>query len=213
MLTTLFQYDSEGNARQWSVEVNGDQYRFVTGIVGGALVESGWTTAKPKNIGKGNETTGEQQALNEAKSAWTKKKKTGYAETLDASGTTYFDPMLAHPYDPKRLVGEELVCVQPKLDGIRCIARKDGLWSRKGERFVAVPHVWEEIKHLFEENPDLVLDGELYNHELKHNFNKITSCVKKKKPTEEDLEVNKIVQFHVGELVTARGGRPMIELR
>ena len=69
MLTTLFQYDTEGHARQWSVEVSADQYRFVTGVVGGSLVESSWTTAKPKNVGRGNETTGEQQALNEAKSA------------------------------------------------------------------------------------------------------------------------------------------------
>ena len=35
---------------------------------------------------------------------------------------------------------------------------------------------------MFADYPNTILDGELYNHELKENFNKITSLVRKQKP-------------------------------
>ena len=47
-------------------------------------------------------------------------------------------------------------------------------------------------------NPNVVLDGELYNHDLKDNFEKIVSLVRKTKPTAADLEESKqLVQYHV----------------
>ena len=45
--------------------------------------------------------------------------------------------------------------------------------------------------------PDVILDGELYNHDLKDDFEKIISLVRKTKPTDEDrVESSEIVQFH-----------------
>lgn len=44
------------------------------------------------------------------------------------------------------------------------------------------------VNAIFDEFPDIILDGELYNHELKSDFNRICSLVKKTKPTAEDLE-------------------------
>ena len=80
----------------------------------------------------------------------------------------------------------------------RAICTKDGLWTRNGEPIVRAPHIFEQIKHIFVEKPDLILDGELYNHDLKNDFNKIVSCVKKQKPTKEDLEVSaKNIQYWV----------------
>ena len=47
----------------------------------------------------------------------------------------------------------------------------------------------------------MTLDGELYNHELKDDFNKITSLVRKMKSTDEDIEEAKnLVQYHVYDL-------------
>ena len=44
----------------------------------------------------------------------------------------------------------------------------------------------------------MILDGELYNHELKSDFNKITSLVRKVKPSEEErIECEELVQYHV----------------
>jgi DNA ligase 1 len=49
---------------------------------------------------------------------------------------------------------------------------------------------------------DVILDGELYNHDLKNDFEKIISLVRKTKPTEEDrLESTQMVQFHCYDIV------------
>jgi DNA ligase-1 len=93
---------------------------------------------------------------------------------------------------------ENRVLCQPKLDGIRCIARADGLWTRAGKEIVSCPHIMEALTTYFDENPDDILDGELYNHELKADFNKITSLVRKTKPTKEDIEeCAEKVQYHI----------------
>ena len=43
-----------------------------------------------------------------------------------------------------------------------------------------------------------MLDGELYNHALKNDFEKIISLVRKQKPTEQDArEAENLVQYHV----------------
>jgi hypothetical protein len=48
----------------------------------------------------------------------------------------------------------------------------------------------------------LYLDGELYNHDLKNDFEKIISLVRKTKPTEEDrLESAQMVQFHCYDII------------
>jgi len=69
--------------------------------------------------------------------------------------------------------------VQPKLDGVRCILNAGELTTRAGKPIVSCPHLAKEY---------YLLDGELYNHELKEDFNKIISLVRKTKPTKEDIE-------------------------
>ena len=88
--------------------------------------------------------------------------------------------------------------IQPKLDGVRCIIRKDGAFSRNGKSFKNVEHILEELKPLFDYAPELILDGELYNHDLKEDFNKIISLVRKtKRITDEDRrESRRMIQFH-----------------
>ena len=54
------------------------------------------------------------------------------------------------------------------------------------------------LKPFFKQHPDVVLDGELYNHKLKNDFEKIISLVRKQKPTEEDRRnAQHLIQFHV----------------
>ena len=107
-------------------------------------------------------------------------------------------PMLAHKTDPKRIdFDKNDYYIQPKLDGIRCYITKDGMFSRNHKDIVAAPHIFEELTEFFETNPEVILDGELYNHELKHNFSKIVSLVRKTKPSEEALEESReMVEFH-----------------
>ena len=87
--------------------------------------------------------------------------------------------------------------VQPKLDGIRCYINKDGAFSRNHKEFKNVDHILAELQPLFAYAPELTLDGELYNHELKEDFNKIVSLVRKQTPTgEQKEEARELIQFH-----------------
>lgn len=70
-------------------------------------------------------------------------------------------PMLALDYDPERL--STTFYVQPKLDGIRCIATNNTMYSRKWKPITSMLHIREELKQL---SPDITLDGELYCHGL-----------------------------------------------
>jgi len=109
--------------------------------------------------------------------------------------TTTFNVMLAHPYGNKEFDKDSFI--QPKLDGIRCYITKDGAFSRNHKEFKTLDHIKKELKPLFKTYPDIIVDGELYNHQLKDNFNKIISLVRKQKPTKEDLkEAVKYIQFH-----------------
>ena len=107
-------------------------------------------------------------------------------------------PMLAHKYDEKRIDWSEPVYIQPKLDGVRCLFTKDGAYSRTGKKFMNLAHIELALISFFKQNPDVVLDGELYNHKLKNDFEKIISLVRKQKPTADDrLNAQHLVQFHV----------------
>ena len=197
---TLYKQDSKGNLREWYVEVDGDKYRTVAGIAGGSQVISSWKTAKPKNVGRSNATTGEEQAIAEVEAKYTKKLDGEYHKTKKGSqtGAKFYKPMLADKWENRKDKIEYPVFVQPKLDGIRCIVNKDGMWSRQGKPIISAPHIRAELDDLFVKDPDLVLDGELYNHDYHDDFNKIVSLVKKTKPKAEDLELSKTeVEYHV----------------
>jgi len=49
---------------------------------------------------------------------------------------------------------------------------------------------------VFVEKPDLVLDGELYNHKYRHLLNRISGLVRKTKLTDEEIEEGSVLQFH-----------------
>jgi DNA ligase-1 len=111
-------------------------------------------------------------------------------------------PMLAYKVDKKPVDWSEKVYIQPKLDGVRCVITLDEkenirCFSRTGKEFHNLDHIKDSLKSWFEFNDDVILDGELYNHDLRDDFEKIISLVRKQKPTKSDkLEAKKLVQFH-----------------
>lgn len=201
----LFKYDSKGKVRVWKADIaftsdNEAALRVVSGLLDGKRVTSDWKICKPKNLGKANATTALEQAQLEVKALYQKQKDSGYGETLeDSLNFDKFKPMLAQGYDADSLdFDKDKVFSQPKLDGIRCVARRDGLWTREGKEIVSCPHIYESLLPYFEMSPNAILDGELYNHELKDDFNKITSLVRKTKPVDKDYaESENLVQYHV----------------
>ena len=107
-------------------------------------------------------------------------------------------PMLAHKFDDGRVDWSKPVYIQPKLDGVRCLLTKDGGFSRTGKKFMNLAHIELALIPFFKKHPDIVLDGELYNHKLKRDFEKIISLVRKQKPTTDDRrDAQHLVQFHV----------------
>ena len=111
---------------------------------------------------------------------------------------TQMKAMLAHKFDKSRVDWNQAVYIQPKLDGVRCLFTKDGAYSRNHKQFMNVRHIEMALKPFFDQHPDVILDGELYNHKLKRDFEKIISLVRKQKPTDTDrLDAQHLVQFHV----------------
>ena len=111
-------------------------------------------------------------------------------------------PMLAYKVDKKPVDWSENVYIQPKLDGVRCVIKLGDnnevqAFSRTGKPWLNIAHITNSLHYFFTQNPDIILDGELYNHDLRDDFNKIISLVRKTKPTPSDrAEASNLVQFH-----------------
>jgi DNA ligase-1 len=113
----------------------------------------------------------------------------------------YFEPMLASKWEDSKDKITYPIFSQPKLDGIRCIVTKDGMFSRNGKPIISAPHIRESLSEVFEVYPELILDGELYADKFANDFNKIVSLVKKTKPTDADLkESKKNIQYWIYDL-------------
>lgn len=199
MHTKLYKIDTKGKTRVWWMEIEGQRYRTCAGLLDGKIVESAWTEATPKNVGRANETTAAEQAVLEVEAEYKYQEyQGGYSRDINNMGSSYFEPMLAQKYEAFVKKPVWPVYAQPKLDGVRCIAKKDGLFSREGKPFVSVPHIHRILQKFWDINPDLIFDGELYNHQLRDNFNQIISLVKKQKPTQLDLiQAEETVEYHV----------------
>lgn len=181
-LPVLYSRTSTGAVQQWEIQIQDNKYRMISGQTDGKAVSSEWTVCESKNVGRANETTGEEQALSEAQSKWDKKAKTGYYENVkDIDKEAFTEPMLAKVYADRKHKISFPVWSDIKYNGMRCIVKYSGMWSRKGEKILSAPHIYTETRHLFEKHHDLILDGELYNHEYRHQLNKLMEIVRRTK--------------------------------
>jgi len=201
-LQTIYKKTKTGATQEWSIEIEGNKYRTQSGQVGGVISTNEWTVCFGKNIGRANSTTDDEQALAEAVAKRTKKLESGYFEDINnINEQQYFEPMLASKWEDSKDKIKYPIYSQPKLDGIRCIVTKDGMFSRNGKPIISAPHIFESLKPLFETNPQLIFDGELYADKFANDFNKIVSLVKRTKPTDEDLtESKKNIQYWIYDL-------------
>jgi DNA ligase-1 len=201
-LETIYKKTKTGATQEWTIEVSDNKYRTHSGQVGGQITTNAWTVVYGKNTGKANGTTDIEQALKEAIAKRTKKLESGYFESItNIDEKQYFEPMLAAKWEDYKDKIQYPIYSQPKLDGIRCIVTKDGMFSRNGKPILSAPHIKESLQSIFDENPDLILDGELYADKFANDFNKIVSLVKKTKPTDADLaESKKNIDYHIYDL-------------
>ena len=118
-------------------------------------------------------------------------------------------PMLAYPVSAKPIDYSKPVFIQPKLDGVRCLIQCDNgqitAYSRTGKVWKNIDHILFNLKPFFHWNPSVVLDGELYNHDFKDDFEQIISMVRKTKPTDEARAKSaENVQFHCYDVVNKK---------
>lgn len=204
---TLYKKDKKGKVRQWTIEHDDVSYWTISGIYpNGKMTKTAPTYVEQKNVGKENETSIEEQIVLEVGSKIKHQLDLGFSENIPTDDEERrFDVSLADKYVDRLEKGKLNFPyeVEPKLDGVRCYIKmvddKIRMFSRQHKEFKSVPHLAENrfVIEFFKKYPDAILDGELYNHALKNDFNKIVSLVKKTKPTAADLEESKqIVEYH-----------------
>jgi DNA ligase-1 len=195
---TLYHKGKNGELRQWSVWADGDCVYTEHGLVNGQLQRS-CKTCVPKNVGKKNATSAEEQAEAEAQSLHTFKLERKYSLTPEEAELPSLLPMLAHKYDPKKhnLDSGDWYS-QRKYDGTRCLARWEGdkvvLYSRSGKIY-DVEHISKQLASIL--GKDDVFDGELYIHGV--YLQSIISLIKKPQPGSEKIE------YHIYDMPTVEG--------
>lgn len=205
---TLYKKTSTGSIQTWAVKVIGTTMHSESGKLNGRMILTKDTIKTGKNIGRSNETTPQQQAILEAEARWTKKKKGGYVESLkdaEAGKTSKlveggYLPMLAKVYEKDGHHIKFPCAAQPKLDGIRATySGGESIWSRTRKELKGVPHVPKLLVELLKDGKisSSLTDGELYNHALKDNFEKITHIVKQTSKPTDDYQT---VEYHIYDL-------------
>jgi DNA ligase-1 len=196
---TLYAKASTGKIKVWKIRAEGNKTgAFIVTDYGYEDSEELQSTTvevnKGKNIGRANETTPFEQACLEAESKWNKKQDKKY--TTDSSGeSNILLPMLALDYKKRGKDIEWPALIQPKLDGVRCLARREGkeihYTSRGGKVFENVGHITPMLLKLMKDGE--VFDGELFTVHL--TFQETVSAVKRKQDNTEK------VQLHVYDIV------------
>lgn len=206
-LPALYKRTSTGKIQMWEVAYCGAYVLDNTvgvivtnyGQLNGKIQRIEETISEGKNIGKANETSPYEQAVAEATSRHTEKRKEGYVETVEEALQGGVDssviqggvaPMLAHVHEKQGHKIKYPAYAQPKLDGHRCIAvitdGKCTLWSRTRKRITGVPHIERALEEIAASHPvkpmSMVLDGELYNHDYKDRFEELSSFIRQEKP-------------------------------
>jgi ATP-dependent DNA ligase len=190
---TLYTYNRAGKVQEWTIVAEDNTFYTIEGLKGGKLTTSKPTVCYAKNTGKKNETSASEQACKESAAKYQKKLDKGYG-LIPNKTKSFFEPMLAEAYRDKE-TGEKnkwvdktvwdsgvRLFVQPKLDGLRCINNNCTLMSREGKPFVTCPHLYQN---------NAILDGELYNHKFRNDFNSIVSMIKGGDTSPENLEYTK----------------------
>ena len=188
---SVYKMDSKGKLRVTTISTNMGQVIQNSGLEGGAKT-SHRSMAKPKNVGRANETTIEEQAILEAEAKITKKLKEGYFETVkEAQEEEVIMPMLAKVFEKEQhKIDWSNAFVQPKLDGMRCLDTIDGKLSRKNTPILTMDH----INIMRPAALKCAVDGELYAKDL--NFQENMRLIKKLRPE------SVLIKHHIYDVVS-----------
>lgn len=188
---TIYKKDSKGKLRFLRAFSDKGELIQFSGIVGSEKFVEHRSMCKPKNIGKSNQTSVEEQAVYEAERKLTNKMSEGYFEKIeDAETETVILPMLAKDYKKESHKVQYPCYVQPKLDGMRALYNGGYITSRKGKDIETMNHIVDDVAN----STAYILDGELYAHGM--TFQENMRLIKKYRP-----RLSEDVIYHVYDLI------------
>lgn len=184
----LYKKDSKGKIRELNVYADNGRVVQISGLLDGKKVTH-IKEVQPKNIGKKNQTTAIVQAVAEANSIKVKKIKKGYFSTIeDAENIDIILPMLAKSEKEHKHKIEWPCYGQPKLDGMRLLAKGIQKLSRENTPIVTLDHI--NLGGI-----DVYIDGEAYAHG--HTFQENMKLIKKYRKDETEN-----VKYHVYDMIS-----------
>lgn len=171
-LPVLYAKAKNGKIKQWFIETDNEYLIISHGYTDGKKTVDE-RICKGKNVGRANATTPEQQAELEARSRWNKQKDKGYVENVeDFVLVAEQRPMLASNYLDKSHLIIYPCYSQPKLDGVRAIAKVDiangvvELISRGAKKYPVPRKIKRDLLWLAKITGFTTFDGEVYKHGL-----------------------------------------------
>jgi len=196
----LYEQSSTGKIKHWEISVAGCLNEAVITVKYGAgdskVRESSSTITEGKNLGRSNSTSPWEQACLEAEATWKQKQDKGYVKDIAKLQDEVLLPMLAHKFQERKHDIIYPAYVQPKLDGVRCIAKKIDdktikYYSRMGKEFTTLEHLTPDLLRVM--NVGMIMDGEIYSHD--YTFQEAISFIKKLRPQSKDLE------YHIFDMI------------
>lgn len=168
----LYYKGRDGKLHVWEIWAEKNTVVTAYGIVDGKM-QSSRRLCSSKGKGKAK-TTPEEQAIKEAKAKHKHNLDRKYSDNPEKASLPLELPMLADSFFNKEFKitskGNKLIAgafdIQPKIDGVRALARWQGnelvLVSRSGKPFKGLEHITGHLKQVLPR--DWELDGELYVH-------------------------------------------------
>ena len=188
-LPRLYKPTKTGGIQICDISVSGAVVSTTFGQLDGKL-QTSTDTCSPKNTGRSNERTAEQQAILEAQSKFAKKVKSGYSQELTSTPTVQLPQKVKTYQDNKHLVSHPCYAT-PKYNGLNgtywLLPDKTlKLTSRGGDELPPIPHLEPTILKMMEHFKTTCINGELYISG--ESLQNITSAVKKPKELSKSLE-------------------------
>ena len=195
---TLYAKNKNGAWKEWNIRVQMDNngtphIETQHGLLEGKKITETLVILKAK---RGYDTLWDQ-AVFTAQSKWNHKHnrenyQTNMKENIEK--TSPKSPMLAKTFDNGKHLHYPLY-IQPKIDGLRCLAHPNGLFSRTGCPFLGLDAIENDLKTYFLKHDGYVVDGELYSEEMP--FEELSGYCRRQK----EIPSGKKVVFHVFDVI------------
>lgn len=151
------------------------QYWVETGFVDGKIVRHAPNFSEAKCVGRKNERSILLQGMMDARSDWLKAQKKGYSLSGETRVSLRPWPMLAQVYKKRFNKVNFPVFVQPKLNGVRCLAHKMpeagfpydvDLYTRSQTEWKGMPQFRQQLAGI---PPNYIVDGEIFGTKARLN--------------------------------------------